>query len=184
MNGKSLLFLSMSNWLGLAMPNYEFDEENGIIRDKLTGERCFIVHEKTMENIFNRLEAIFKSGIEVLLNESSRAASKHAIDLIEEKAKTDANRFLTGYTTRFAQVGFGRIEVCEFKREEGKITFRVWNSLFAEMRHEKSPYCSYLAGLLSGIYEGLLHKTPKVKEMKCIGDGAPYCEFLLTPKVA
>jgi hypothetical protein len=39
--------------------NYDFDKENGIIRDKLTGERCLIVYEKGMESIFKGLSEIF-----------------------------------------------------------------------------------------------------------------------------
>jgi predicted hydrocarbon binding protein len=162
--------------------NYEFDEDNGIIRDKLTGERCFIVYEPTMEDIFNRLSKIFKSGIVVLLQESSRIGGEHIVDSTGDEAKTDIKRLLSRYTERFARVGFGRIEVSEFKPEEGRIGIRVWNNLFAEMRHGESTYCGYVAGLVSRLYEGFLQKAPKVKEVKCIGNGDPYCEFVLTRK--
>jgi len=163
------------------LANYKFDEREGIIIDKLTGERCFIVSKTRVEDIFKRLSQIFKSGIEVLLLESSRTAGKRIADLTEEK-KTDAKRLLSEYVKRFAQVGFGRIEVCEFQPERARIRFRVWNNFFAEIRDGKSTYCSYIAGLVSGLYEGLLHETPSVKEVKCIGKGERYCEFLLTRK--
>jgi len=162
--------------------NYEFDENNGIIRDKLTGERCLVVYESGLESVFKGLSEIFKAGIEVLLLESSRAAGRNLADSIVKGAKTDVKHALIAYTERFAQVGFGRLEVSELKLEEARMTFRVWNNIFAEMRDKESTYCSYIAGLLSGIYEGLLHVSPKVKEVKCIGHGDPYCEFLLTLK--
>ena len=163
------------------MADYEFDKKNGIIRDKLTGERCFIVYEPTMEDIFNKLSKIFKSGIAVLLQESSRIGGEHILDSTGAGAKTNIKRFFSRYTKRFSKVGFGRIEIAEFKPEEGRIRIRVWNNLFAEMRHGESTYCSYVAGLISSMYERSLQKAPKVKEVKCIGNGAPYCEFLLTP---
>lgn len=162
--------------------NYDFDEDNGIIRDKSTGERCFIVYEKGAEAIFTALSRVFGSGIELLLRESSHAAGKRTVDRIEEEAKTQIKLLLGAYTKKFAQVGFGRIEVCEFEPEEAKLRFRVWNNLFAEMRHEESTYCNYVAGLVSSLYERVLHAAPKVEEVKCIGNGEPYCEFLLTPK--
>jgi predicted hydrocarbon binding protein len=162
--------------------NYEFNEENGIIRDKLTGERYILASKTRLEDIFGRLSQIFKSGIEVLLQESSRTAGKHIADLTGEEVKADIKRLLSEYTKKFAQVGFGKIEVCEFKPEEAEIRFRVWNNFFAELRDGESTYCSYIGGLVSGIYEALLHKSPTVKEVKCIGKGAPYCEFLLTQK--
>jgi predicted hydrocarbon binding protein len=164
------------------LANFEFDEDKGIIRDKLTGERCLIVYKKGVENIFKRLSQIFDSGTEPLLLESSRAAAKNIVDSIGKEAKTDVKRSLNAYTERFAQVGFGRVEVCELELEKARIRLRVRNNIFAEIRDEESTYCSYIAGLVSGIYEGLLHKVPRVKEVRCIGKGDPYCEFLLARK--
>ena len=164
------------------LANYEFDEKNGIIRDKLTGERCFVVYKSGIESVFKGLSEIFKAGIEVLLLESSRAAGRNLANSVAKGAKTDVNQAVIAYAKRFAQVGLGRLEVSELKLEEARMAFRVWNNIFAEMRDKESTYCSYIAGLLSGIYEGLLHVSPKVKEVKCIGHGDPCCEFLLALK--
>jgi predicted hydrocarbon binding protein len=165
------------------LANFDFDEDNGIIRDKSTGERCLIVYKKGAETIFTVLSRIFSSGIDFLLLESSRATGRHIVGSVGKEEKTNIRLLVSAYTKRFAQVGFGRIEVCEFEPEKGRIGLRVWNNLFAEMRHEESTYCNYVAGLISGLYEGVLHRTPMVKEVKCIGNGDPYCEFLLTSKV-
>jgi predicted hydrocarbon binding protein len=162
--------------------NYDFDEKNGIIRDKLTGERCLVVYEKGMENVFKALSKIFKGGLEVLLLESSREASKNVVGSTGKEAKTDIKRILDAYTKRFSQAGWGRLEISELKPEEAKMTVRVWNNIFAEMRDKEMTYCSYVSGMLSGMYEGLLHACPDVKEAKCSGHGDPYCEFLLTMK--
>lgn len=167
---------------GVQLVNFKFDEDNGIIRDELTGERCLVIYEKGLESVFKGLSKIFKAGIEVLLLESSRSSGLQIVDSMRKKTKTDFKRSLSAYTKRFAQVGLGRAEICEFEREKGTMRVRVWNNIFAEIRHGKSTYCDYIAGLLSGIYEGLLHISPKVKELKCIGHGDPYCEFLLTLK--
>lgn len=164
------------------MVNYDFDEDNGIIRDKSTGERCFIVYKTGAESIFKSLSRIFNSGIEFLLQEASRAAGKHGADSTGKEAKIDIKLLLSAYTKRFAQVGLGRIEVCELEPEKAKMRFRVWNNIFAEMQYNESTYCCYVAGLASGLYEGVFHTAPTVKEVKCIGNGDPYCEFLLTPK--
>lgn len=163
---------------------FEFDEEKGIIRNKLTGERCIVVYEKGLESVFKGLSQIFKAGIEVLLEESSRAAGKHIADSISRDAKTDIKASLRAYAKRFAQNGLGRLEVTESRFEEaGLMRFRVWDNIFGDMRDKESTYCAYVAGLLSGLYEGFFHVSPKVEEVKCIGRGDPYCEFLLTLKV-
>lgn len=165
-----------------ALSNFDFDEDNGIIRDKLTGERVLVVYQKGLESVFKGLSEIFKAGIEVLLLESSRAAGRNIVDSIGKEAKTDIKSSLSLYAKRFSQNGLGRLEVSELKLEEARMTVRVWNNIFAEMRDKESTYCTYIIGLLSGIYEGILHASPKVKETKCIGHGDPYCEFLLTLK--
>ena len=167
----------------MLLVNYDFDEDNGIIRDKSTGERCFIVYKTGAETIFEKLSQIFSQGIEFLLLESSRAAGKRMVDSTEKEAKADIKLLLSAYTKRFTQAGFGRIEICEFEPEKARMRFRVWNNLFAEMRYGESTYCCYVEGLVSGLYEGVFHTAPMVKEVKCIGNGDPYCEFLLTPKV-
>ena len=166
----------------LALANYELDKENGIIRDKLTGERCLIVYQKGLENIFKGLSHIFEAGLEVILLESSREGGRHIVDLTRKEAKADINSSLSSYMKRFSQIGIGRLEISELNLEEARMIARVWNNIFAEMRYGKSTYCSYIAGLLSGWYEKLLHASPMVKETKCSGHGDPYCEFRLTLK--
>jgi hypothetical protein len=166
----------------LALANYELDKENGIIRDKLTGERCLIVYQEGLENIFKGLSQIFKAGLEVILLESSREGGRHIADLTRKGGKTDIKSSLSLYTKRFSQIGMGKLEISELNLEEARMIARVWNNIFAEMRYEESTYCDYIAGLLSGIYEKLLHASPRVKETKCIGRGDPYCEFHLTLK--
>jgi len=138
------------------MVNYEFNEENGIIKDKLTGERYILVSKTRVEDIFGRLSEIFKSGIEVLLRESSSTAGKHIADVTEEEAKADINLLLSEYLKKFAQVGFGKIEICELKPEEFVLGFRVWDNFFAEIRDGESAYCSYIGGLVSGAMAPLI----------------------------
>ena len=164
------------------MVNYEFDEEKGIIRDKLTGERCVVVYEKALESIFRGLSEIFKGGLEVILLESSRASGKLVADSTGKEAKTSARSLFIEYAKRFSQIGMGRLEMSELNLEEARVTVRVWNNIFAEMRNGESTYCTYIIGLLSGMYEGLLHASPKVEETKCSGHGDPYCEFRLKLK--
>ena len=164
------------------MTNYEFDEKSGVIRDKLTGERCILVYQGGLESVFKGLSKIFKSGIEVLLLESSRESGKHMVESTRKGVQTDLKSSMDTYAKRFAQLGMGRLEISELMPGKGSVTVRVWNNIFAEMRDKESTYCSYITGLLSGIYEALLHASPKVEETKCIGHGDQYCEFHLALK--
>ena len=55
---------------------FEFDTENGIIRDPLTGERCIVLTQARMQDIFSRLSGIFQSGATVIAFEAGKAAGK------------------------------------------------------------------------------------------------------------
>ena len=162
--------------------NLKFDEDSGIIADKATGERCIIVSKTRVQGIFEGLSRIFRSGIGVLLKESSRTYAMNVAKLSPHTANVDLELLVSAYAKTFVQLGFGKMEVLEFSPKEAKLQVRVWNNFFAELRYDESTYCNYVEGLLTGIYEALLHRAPNVKEVKCIGNGDPYCEFLLTRK--
>lgn len=166
------------------MANFEFDEKNGVIKDKLTGERCIVIYQGGLKSVFKGLSKIFHAGIEVLLLESSAESGRHIVDSTRKRTRTDIKSSLNAYAKRFAQTGMGRLEIFELKPEEASMTIRVWNNFFAEIQDKESTYCTYFAGLFSGIYERLLRASPKVKETKCIGHGDPYCEFHLTLKTS
>jgi hypothetical protein len=51
---------------------FEFDEQAGIIKDKVTGERCIILTKARMQEIFSRLSDIFQSGAKVIFSRLAR----------------------------------------------------------------------------------------------------------------
>lgn len=162
------------------MSNYDIDIDNGIIRDKLTGSRCLVIYETALESIFQALSKIFKSGVAVLLEETGQASGRQIVDSIGKGAKTDMKSQASACVRRLTQGGFGRFEICELRASRMRV--RVWNNIFAEKREGESTYCTYVASLLSGIYEKILHTSPKVRETKCLSHGDACCEFLLTLK--
>src|SRR4030042_2023337 len=102
------------------MQHFEFDEKTGVIKDKLTGERCVIITKARM------------------------------------------------------------IEIVELNLEEAEVKFRIWNNFFAEIRNEESTYCNCVEGFVSGMYEQIMRKPPKVQKTKCVEKGDPYCEWHMT----
>jgi predicted hydrocarbon binding protein len=156
---------------------FEFDGQTGFIKDKITGERCIIITQARMQEIFSRLSEIFQSGANVIIYEASKAAGKRFIKEISGVTKTDKGLILKTAVQRFTDAGLGKIEVVEFNLEEAEVTFRIWNNFFAEIRCEESTYCNCIEGFVSGMYEQIMLKTPKIKETKCVGKGDPYCEW-------
>jgi len=159
---------------------FTFDEENGVIIDKATGERCLIFARARLENIFSRLTELFQSGARVIIAEAFKAAGKWYINELPEDAKTDRTAFLNSAVKRFKDGGLGRIEIVDFNLEKSELQFRIWNNLFAEMYQDDSTYCYCVEAYVSGVFEQLIGKPPVIRKTKCLGKGDPYCEWYLS----
>jgi predicted hydrocarbon binding protein len=88
--------------------------------------------------------------------------------------------FLKTAVQRFTDGGLERLEVANYKPETLELTFRVWKN-FAEMRNEESTYCDCVGAFTGGVYKQITKKTPEVKETRCSGKGAAYCEWTIKP---
>ena len=161
--------------------DYEFDEKNGVIYDKVTGDRCIIITKARIEQILSRISDLFQSGAQVIVAEAFKAAGERFVTEVPEQAKADQALFLKTAVQRFTDAGLGKIEVAQFKPETTELTFKVWNNFFAEIHNEESTYCNCVAAFAGGIYKHITLKTPEIKETKCIGRGDPYCEWRIKP---
>jgi predicted hydrocarbon binding protein len=161
--------------------DYNINQENGVIQDKVTGDRCIIITKARMTQILSRLTEIFQSGAQVIITEAFKAAGERYVTEVLDEKKADAAQFLQTAVQRFTDAGLGRIEIVEFKLEPAELKFRLWNNFFAEIPNGESTYCNCVEAFATGMYKGFLGKTPKIRETKCIGKNDPYCEWHLTP---
>jgi predicted hydrocarbon binding protein len=161
---------------------FEFDGQTGVIKDKVTGERCIIITQARIEEICTRLSEIFQSGAKVIIFEAGKAAGKRFLEETSDITKVDKQLFLKTVSQRFTDAGLGKIEIVEFDLEQAEVKFRIWNNFFAGLGCEKPMYRSCIEGFVSGMYEQIIHKTPKIQKTKCIANGDPYCEWQMTLK--
>jgi len=161
---------------------FEFNEQTGVIKDKVTGERCVILTQARLQEIFLRLSAIFQSGAKVIIYEASKAAGEQFVKEAPEATKADKQLLLNTTVQRFTEAGLGKIEIVELDIEEAEVKFRIWNNFFAEIESEEATYCSCIEGFVSGMYKQIIGKTPKIRKTKCVADGDPYCEWHMTLK--
>jgi predicted hydrocarbon binding protein len=159
---------------------FTFNKENGVLIDKVTGERCFILPKARLEQIFARLTELFQSGAQVIIAEAFKAAGKWYINEIPEHAKTDLSTFLASAVPRFKESGLGRIEIVDFDSKKSALQFRIWNNIFAEMYYDDSTYCFGVEAYVGGLIEQLIGVAPVIHKTKCLGKGDPYCEWRLT----
>jgi predicted hydrocarbon binding protein len=162
---------------------FEFDTENGIIKDKVTGERCIIIIQARMQEIFDRLSAIFQSGAKVIFFEAGKAAAERFVEDRPEMIKADKRLFAVTVVSRFTDAGLGKIEITDFDPEKAVLKFRIWNNFFAEFcGGEESACCSCVEGFVSGLYEQIMGKTPIIKRTNCVVNGDPCCKWQMASK--
>ncbi len=159
---------------------FTFDEENGVIIDNATGERCLLFPKAHLEHIFTRLTELFQSGAQVIISEAFKAAGRWYIKEISDKAKTDLTEFIAMAIERFKDAGLGRVELVEFKPETGELWFRIWDNLLAEIHHDDETYCFCVEAYLNGLIEQLTGKTPAIRKTKCLGKGDLCCEWYIS----
>jgi predicted hydrocarbon binding protein len=161
---------------------FEFDGDTGVIKDKVTGERCIIITQARIEEICTRLSEIFQSGAKVIIFEAGKAAGKRFLEETSDITKVDKQLFLKTVSQRFTDAGLGKIEIVEFDLEQAEVKFRIWNNFFAGLDCEKPMYRSCIEGFVSGMYEQIMRKTPKIQKTKCVAKGDPYCEWHVSLK--
>jgi predicted hydrocarbon binding protein len=162
---------------------YEFDEKNGVIHDKVTGDRCIILTKARMHQILLRLTDLFQSGAQVIVTEASKAAGENYATKVPKQTQADTMLFLKTAVQRFTDAGLGKLEIVQVKPETAELQFRIWNNFFAEMRNEDATtYCNVVGAFVSGMYKQITSKKPEIKETKCIGKGDAYCEWHIKPE--
>jgi predicted hydrocarbon binding protein len=161
---------------------FEFDGQTGVIKDKVTGERCVIITRARIEEICSRLSEIFQSGAKVIIFEAGKAAGKRFVEEASDITKVNKQLFLKTVSQRFTDAGLGKTEIVEFDLEQAEVKFRIWNNFFAAVGCENPMYCSCIEGFVSGMYEHIMKKTPNIKKTKCVANGAPYCEWHMALK--
>ena len=75
-----------------------------------------------------------------------------------------------------------RIEMQNSTQKQLKLKFQIYNNFFAEMGNGDSTYCFCIGSFVEGMYEKIMHTTPKIQKTRCIGQGDRYCEWHISPK--
>jgi len=159
---------------------FAFDEENGVISDKVMYEGCFLLPKARLEQIFKKLTEPFQPGAQVIIAEAFKVEGKWYINEIPEHAKTDLSAFLASTVPRFKESGAGRIEIVDFNPKKSELQFRIWNNIFVEMYHYDLTCCFGVEAYVGGLLEELTGIAPVIHKTKWLGKGDPYCESHLT----
>ena len=99
---------------------FEFEGETGVVKDRVTGERCIIITQARIQEIFSRLSDIFQTDAKVIFFEAGKAAGERFVEDRPEIMKTNKKVFIETAVQRFTDAGLGKIEIVEFDPRKQK----------------------------------------------------------------
>ncbi len=159
------------------------DPKNGILR--LLDTRFTVLRPVVLVNIQKQLEQTIGAstkGFLYLAGEKSAESGFDAPAALAGKSKAegltlDSFKWLTD---ALALMGYGRLDVRLFDREEDRFVVTLANSPLAEAYGSSTkPVCHLIAGFLAGIGKRLLAQELLCEEIACSAQGKPQCEFEL-----
>lgn len=79
-------------------------------------------------------------------------------------------------------LGLGKLRIEGVNFDRGEVRVTIANCFEAlENGQSEQPNCMFTGGFLAGVFAEVLDKTVQAVESKCISQGQPECEFLITP---
>jgi len=143
----------------------------------VTPVSIFIDIQKDLEKALGK-----KNAYERIYEGSKEGGIKFAKKLYEVY-KLKGEKLLTWEFDVVMLAGWGEFKMINFDRNKKTMRVEVKNSPIAlGYGNSKTPIDCLIAGFAAGGAEVALGIPMKVKEIKCLAMGHPYCEFLAEPK--
>ncbi|MEM2918043.1 MAG: V4R domain-containing protein [Candidatus Altiarchaeota archaeon] len=144
---------------------------------------------KVDESLLPNLQLTGEKIVGVAFRRIIIEACKLTGEKIAEKILTGANyeEKLRNIEHYFKECGFGDLKIDEFSFEEKKAKIKLLNSIFPKYyanTKSKGTVCYAIVGLLLGIFSKIFMTEVECKEVKCVANNDPNCEFILLTKGA
>jgi KaiC/GvpD/RAD55 family RecA-like ATPase/predicted hydrocarbon binding protein len=125
------------------------------------GNRVFM---KEMRNVTGM--ALFNERYRMALRMGGAKAGKEVGEHLMEAG-------VTGDEAIKRVIGF--MEYCKVGKVELGDTIRMWENCESLGLETRQPFCNFTTGFLNGLFSAV--KNQRVREIKCIAAGDPYCEW-------
>ena len=152
---------------------YDVSESDGIIINKRTGRRAFLLGAEPWTDLTDQLSQIFGFGAQVILFRIGRSFGL-SMALEEKKVKTEEEITVNSLTGLATLAGWGKLTMLGDSTQNLRIIAK--NCVFcaaAKNPKEREISCFFLRGIISGFAEAVRGPS-QIEEAHCDPD---YCEF-------
>lgn len=153
---------------------YDLDKREGIIVNRRSGKRSFVLGVKEWNSLIEKLYDTFGSSAEVILFEIGKSYGSSSLKE-EREMESDRETLINLLSVEARIAGWGKVTAEPKKQED--YTVRAHRCVFCsgstETNHRQVG-CVFLKGVFAGFTETLFNSKSTVVETHC---GKDYCEF-------
>jgi predicted hydrocarbon binding protein len=157
--------------------HFEFPEA-GIMKDRLTGARVFVMSRNGWGVFYEELEGTFFGTAPVVVERLGYAYGK-LIGRAAKRLELDTQRTFEALFELAAGAGWGRMTLRGGDVSKGLGVLKVERCVFCEAlaRKEKVEGCFFLPGVVRGVADEMTGYSHNVSEKRCGLKGDPACEI-------
>jgi len=143
------------------------------------GQEVVIIDLRMVGHMFSRLDEVFDTGASVILYEMGMRAGKVIVEEIAECGIPEED-VLKVLTALGVARGWGITEILSWDLKAARLALRVWENFECKplAGKKRKPHSHFMRGLIAGVVSKLTGQPVKVREVKCLAKGDPYCEFV------
>jgi len=143
------------------------------------GQEAVIIDLRMIGHMFSRLDEVFGTGASVILYEMGMRAGKVIVEEVAECGIPEKDMMKVIAAMGVAR-GWGITEILSWDPKAARLVLRIWENFECKplAGRKRKPHSHLMRGLIAGIVSRLTGQPVKVREVKCLAKGDPYCEFV------
>ena len=143
------------------------------------GQEVVIIDLRMIGHMFSRLDEVFGTGASVILYEMGVRAGKVIVEEVVECGIREEDVLKVLAALGVAR-GWGITEILSWDPRAVRLVLRVWENFECKplAGRKRKPHSHFMRGVIAGIVSKLTGQPVKVREVKCLAKGDPYCEFV------
>ena len=142
------------------------------------GERVLLLPPEMLSGMFAKIKRTFGSGGETILYLQGKAAGVKGAGITIRDLGKERQRSLRDTSMPFVQtLGWGRARVLEHSEDFTRVKVSVTDCFECVGVRSTAMSCSFIRGVVAGVFSGMTNKQLEAEETSCVAAGAAACTF-------
>ena len=147
-------------------------------------ERTILLDVDDVGTMFGWFDRTFGTGAHAILFDMGEQAGRLAAQKLVETYKLEGRDAIEAFLALHRAAGWFGYEVVEYDEANLEFVIRLYDNFeCVPFKGKKDRPMSHLVrGGLAGVFSGIYGRDFEVKEVRCLAQGDPFCEFVIRPR--